>query len=176
MHTTLHTYSITHNFTRLTLYTKLYTLTTLHKALHTYHFTHHFKHLQHYTQLYTLNTLHTFYALTTLPKGEYPWTLRRGGYWYRKTQVNAGQINIKSQHLLSTNLFYIILFSSPNGCYVFLSLDSYFLRTILIIELGQSTKILGQSYQFPGRYTKIYMTHTTIIPFVADSISNRIIR
>jgi len=55
-------------------------------------------------------------------------------------------------------------------------LDSYFLRTILITELGQSIKILGQGYQFPGGDTKIYMGPTTIIPFVAEIIRNGIIR
>jgi hypothetical protein len=38
---------------------------------------------------------------------------------------------------------------------VFFFLGSYFLRTLLIIVLGQSIKILGQEYPFPGRDTKI---------------------
>jgi hypothetical protein len=66
------------------------------------------------------------------------------------------------------------LLLSPNGYYFFW--DSYFLKTLLLIGLVQSIKILGQGYQFPGRDTKIFMMHTTIIQFVAEIIRKGIIR
>jgi hypothetical protein len=52
----------------------------------------------------------------------------------------------------------------------------YFLRRLLIKGLGQTIKILGHDCPFPGRDTKLYMTHTTIIHFVADIMGNRIIK